>query len=107
MLNQITATLTEKNVNIDNMINKSKKAFAYTVIDTNDAIGDDTLAALSAIEGIVRVLYRLIKNFSIRLPYQHGGRIFYYGAKRVTKSFYYEAQLAQRLFFMDEGGRKI
>lgn len=55
MLNQITATLTEKNVNIDNMINKSKKAFAYTVIDTNDAIGDDTLAALSAIEGIVRV----------------------------------------------------
>lgn len=42
-------------MNIDNMINKSKKAFAYTVIDTNDAIGDDTLAALSAIEGIVRV----------------------------------------------------
>lgn len=55
MLNQITATLTEKNVNIDNMINKSKKAFAYTAIDTNDAIDDDTLTALSAIEGIVRV----------------------------------------------------
>lgn len=55
MLNQITAMLTEKNINIDNMINKSKKAFAYTVIDTNDAIGDDTRAALGAIEGIVRV----------------------------------------------------
>lgn len=55
MLNQITATLTEKNVNIDNMINKSKKAFAYTVIDTDASIEDATLEALSAIEGIVRV----------------------------------------------------
>ena len=34
------------------------------MIDTNDAIGDDTLAALSAIEGIVRVrVIPLIKIF--------------------------------------------
>lgn len=55
MLNQITATLMEKEVNIDNMINKSKKGFAYTVIDTNALIEDETLEALNAVEGIVRV----------------------------------------------------
>lgn len=55
MLNQITATLTEKNVNIDNMINKSKNAYAYTVIDTDAAIENDTLTALNAIDGIARV----------------------------------------------------
>lgn len=55
MLNQITATLTEKNVNIDNMINKSKNAYAYTVIDTDAVIENDTLTALNAIDGIARV----------------------------------------------------
>lgn len=55
MLNQITATMIEESINIDNLINKSKKAYAYTVIDTNDAVSEKVADALKAIDGVLRV----------------------------------------------------
>lgn len=55
MLAQIADTLAQDNVNIENMINKSKKDFAYTLVDVDVKINEQALANLKAIEGIIRV----------------------------------------------------
>jgi len=56
VLTQISDKFAQKGVNIENMINKSKKDFAYTVLDIIDGnVGDDILKELEAIDGIVRV----------------------------------------------------
>jgi len=60
LLNSISNTFASKGVNIENMINKSKKDYAYTVLDIVDGnVGDDIVKELEAIDGIVRV--RVIK----------------------------------------------
>ncbi len=55
MLAQIADTLAKNNVNIANMINKSKNDYAYTLIDLDNQIDDSQLANLQAVEGIIRV----------------------------------------------------
>lgn len=55
MLAQIADTLAKNNVNIANMINKSKNDYAYTLIDLDNQIDEAKLANLQAIEGIIRV----------------------------------------------------
>jgi len=56
VLTQISDKFAQKGVNIENMINKSKKDFAYTVLDIIEGnVGDDILKELEAIDGIVRV----------------------------------------------------
>mgnify|MGYP002621344509 CR=1 FL=1 len=55
MISQITALTTEAGLNIENMVNKSKKNMAYTMLDATGAV-DATLAArLSAIPAVIRV----------------------------------------------------
>ena len=55
MLAQIADTLAKNNVNIANMINKSKNDYAYTLIDLDNQIDEAKLADLQSIEGIIRV----------------------------------------------------
>ena len=55
MLAQIADTLAKNNVNIANMINKSKNDYAYTLIDLDNQIDDSQLANLQAVGGIIRV----------------------------------------------------
>lgn len=55
MLAQIADTLAKNNVNIANMINKSKNDYAYTLIDLDNQIDEVKLADLQEIEGIIRV----------------------------------------------------
>ena len=43
------------NINIVEMINKSKNEMAVTLIDINDEIDNDTLKSIETINGIVRV----------------------------------------------------
>ncbi len=55
MIGQITAILAAEGHNVEHMINRSKGAWAYTVIDVLDPPSEAALKALEAIEGIVRV----------------------------------------------------
>ena len=55
MISQITALTTEAGLNIENMVNKSKKNMAYTMLDATGAV-DKTLAEkLAAIPAVIRV----------------------------------------------------
>ena len=51
----ITKVLSEENVNVENMTNKSKKDYAYTMVDVNTRISDQVADELRAIEGVIRV----------------------------------------------------
>lgn len=55
MLAKIADTFAQGNVNIENMINKSKKEYAYTLVDVSDVLSAEVLGTLSAIEGVIRV----------------------------------------------------
>lgn len=55
MIAQITAQLAGANVNIEHLVNKSRKDVAYTVVDSLDDLPADIVEALSAVEGIIRV----------------------------------------------------
>ena len=55
MVAQISSVLSENNLNIIDMINKSRDNIAYTLVDVNTKPPSDTLKKLSAIEGVVKV----------------------------------------------------
>lgn len=55
MLAQISNTLSQGDVNIENMINKSKGDFAYTLVDISDQLADAVLQELKIIPGVIRV----------------------------------------------------
>jgi D-3-phosphoglycerate dehydrogenase len=59
MVSQITSVVAGANVNIADMINKSKKEWAYTVLDVEDNVSNEIIKALEKIEGVVKV--RVIK----------------------------------------------
>lgn len=59
MITRFTAVFGGLNINIDNMMNKSKGEYAYTVIDAAGAVSEDIVARLSEIEGVIKV--RVIK----------------------------------------------
>ena len=55
MLTKIMATLSDDNINVENMTNKSKKDYAYTIVDVNTRITDQVANELRAIPGVIRV----------------------------------------------------
>ena len=55
MLTQIMSTLSDDGINVENMTNKSKKDYAYTLVDVNTRITDQVADELRAIPGIIRV----------------------------------------------------
>lgn len=59
MLGQFTSTLAKENVNISDLMNKSKGAYAYTLIDIETPASPEMIAKLKEIEGVLRV--RVIK----------------------------------------------
>lgn len=59
MLSQISAVFTNTNINIENMTNKSRGDYAYTMLDTHSAISEEILSELKNIEGVIKVtLYK-------------------------------------------------
>jgi D-3-phosphoglycerate dehydrogenase len=62
MLASVTSLLSKDGVNVENMTNKSKGEYAYTVVDVNTEIGEETADRIRAISGILRV--RVIKAAS-------------------------------------------
>lgn len=59
LISQLTTVLGNGGINIENMLNKSKKDYAYTMIDASGDVSDDIAAKLSAVDGVIRV--RIIK----------------------------------------------
>jgi D-3-phosphoglycerate dehydrogenase len=55
MLGQMTAALSAEEYNIEHMNNRGKGDWAYTVFDVNKKPSDSLIAALNAIEGVVKV----------------------------------------------------
>lgn len=55
MLSQISTAFSDNKINIENMLNQSRKDYAYTMIDTNDKVGDAVIDKLSEVDGIIRV----------------------------------------------------
>ena len=59
IVSKITSGLANEDVNIDNMVNKSKGEYAYTVIDSDTEASAEAINALKKINGIIRI--RVIK----------------------------------------------
>ncbi len=59
MLTQFTGAFAELDVNIANLVNKSRGNYAYTVIDVDTLVNGDVTSKLSSIDGVLKV--RLVK----------------------------------------------
>ncbi len=59
MIGQITSILAAGNVNIANMLNKSRDQYAYTMADLETPVDAQTMQKLASVEGVMRV--RMIK----------------------------------------------
>ena len=59
VISNISAAVANENINIDNMVNKSRGEFAYTMLDTDTDVSDDAIEAIKALDNIIRV--RVIK----------------------------------------------
>lgn len=55
MLNQITAPFTNANINIVDLLNRSKGDYAYTMVDVDDDVTADIINAIKDIDGTIRV----------------------------------------------------
>ncbi len=53
MVGQISTCLAARGINIADLLNKSRGEFAYTLIDADGAVGEDLLASIHAIDGVL------------------------------------------------------
>lgn len=56
----ITSALSQEKVNVENMVNKSKGDYAYTIVDVNAAVSPQSVAHISGLDNILRV--RVLKR---------------------------------------------
>ena len=55
LISAITKAVGDKGLNIENMVNASKRDFAYSMMDVIGDVTDDVLNEIKAIDGIIRV----------------------------------------------------
>src|SRR5262249_18316872 len=55
MLGQISTAMAQAGLNIHNMVNKSRGEMAYTLVDVDSPVGDDVIASIAAIVGVLSV----------------------------------------------------
>ena len=55
ILSNISTAIAEDNINIANMINKSKGDYAYTVVDCDSDVSEENVKDITALDGIIRV----------------------------------------------------
>ena len=54
MISQFTALFGEEDINIDNMVNKSRGDYAYTLFDLAKPISDELMKKIKAVEGVLK-----------------------------------------------------
>lgn len=59
VISQLTSVLGDAKINIDNMVSKSKKDYAYTMLDVAGDINDDIVGKLAAVDSVIKI--RVIK----------------------------------------------
>ena len=59
LITSMTKVISDKGLNIENMVNASKKDFSYTIMDITGEISDTLSDDIKAIDGVIRV--RIIK----------------------------------------------
>lgn len=59
MISKITSAVANENINIDNMVNKSRGEYAYTMLDTDTDVTEQVIKALTDLDEVIRV--RVIK----------------------------------------------
>ena len=59
MIAQYTSVLGDADINIEDMMNKSKGDYAYTLLDVDTPVTKEVAAKLEAIEGVLKV--RVVK----------------------------------------------
>lgn len=57
MLGQISTAMAQADLNIHNMLNRSRGELAYTLVDVDSPVPPRVIASLSAIEGVLSVRY--------------------------------------------------
>jgi len=57
MLTSIASVLSEEKINVENLTNKSKGEYAYTLVDIGTPASEKELKAIRAIAGVLRVRY--------------------------------------------------
>ena len=55
MINRVLDLITKKNINVEHMINKPHGKYAYTIIDLNDEIWEDTANTIRNMDDVLRV----------------------------------------------------
>jgi D-3-phosphoglycerate dehydrogenase len=55
MLGQILAVLSDQNINVLDMINKSRNDIAYNLIDLESTPSQESLTAIAAIDNVIKV----------------------------------------------------
>ncbi|MBW2452441.1 MAG: phosphoglycerate dehydrogenase [Deltaproteobacteria bacterium] len=55
MLNQVLSVLADRDINVIDMINKSREEVAYNIIDIETEPTDELIEALEAIDGVIKV----------------------------------------------------
>lgn len=55
MISSIAAAVSDAGLNVENLLNKSRGEYAYTMIDVNAAVPQPVLQQIAAIDGVVRV----------------------------------------------------
>lgn len=55
MLSQISAAVAAEKINIENMLNRSKKEYAYTIVEIGGEISQTMIDTLYKIDGIIRI----------------------------------------------------
>ncbi|MCO5100053.1 MAG: phosphoglycerate dehydrogenase [Burkholderiaceae bacterium] len=57
MLGQISTAMARADLNINNMLNKSRGDMAYTIVDVDSAVSRDAIASIERIDGVLSVRY--------------------------------------------------
>mgnify|MGYP005766644145 FL=1 len=52
---QLSSAVSSKNINIENMMNKSKKDYAYSILDVDGDATDEIKSEMEAIDGVIKV----------------------------------------------------
>jgi len=55
MLTRILDFISDRNINVEHMINKPRDEYAYTIIDLSESIGDDVAESIRRMDNVLRV----------------------------------------------------